>query len=148
MFRPIMYLMHSPELLCEVIKSEKYLAAYKIPDPEFRQMCLGMKFRDTKFGDGAQVERGDVIKVHYTGKLVGGREIESTEALPGRTVTIVAGSCDVVKAVSEGVIGMREYGSRELLVSPIMHYPDRFPNSIMEYDVMVRTIVRKNQNSS
>ena len=145
MFRPIMYLLHSPDVLCEVIKSEKYIAAYKIPDPEFRQMCPGIKFRDTKFGDGAVVERGDVIKVQYTGKVVGGREIESTESFPGRTIKIVAGSGDVVKAVSEGVIGMREYGSRELLVSPSMHYPDRFPNSIMSYDVMVRTIVRKHQ---
>jgi len=148
MFRPIANLLSTPEVLCEVIKSDKYKSAYKIVDPEFRPLIPGIKYRDLKYGDGELVERGDIINVQYTGKLVGGREIESTETLAGRTVTIVAGSDDVVKCVSEGVIGMREYGSRELLVAPSMHYPDRFPDSIMVFDVMVRTIVRKRSNSS
>ena len=148
MFRVIASLLNSPEVLCEVIKSEKYKSAYKIADPEFRPLIPGIKFRDVKYGDGAVVEKGDTINVQYTGKLVGGREVESTESFPGRTITITAGSEDVIKCVSEGVIGMREYGSRELLVAPSMHYPDRFPDSIMVFDVMVRTIVRKGNNSS
>ena len=148
MFRPIANLLSSPQVLCEVIKSEKYKSAYKIPDPEFRSLIPGIKYRDVKIGDGEVVERGDVINVQYTGKLVGGREIESTEAFSRRTVTIKVGSDDVVKCVSQGVVGMREYGSRELLVAPSMHYPDRFPDSIMVFDLMVRTIVRKANNGS
>lgn len=143
LYRPIANLLSSPMVLCEVIKSQKYLHAYKIPDPEFKQLLSGLKYRDLKYGDGATVERGDVVNVQYTGRLVGGKEVESTDSMPGRVVTIVAGSDDVVKAVSEGVVGMREYGSRELLATPTMHYVDRFPNSIMAYDVMVRTVVKK-----
>ena len=148
MFKVISNLLSSPEVLCEVIKSERYTSAYKIPNPEFQSLIQGIKYRDIKYGDGAIVEKGDTVNVQYTGKLVGGREIESTEAMPGRTVTIKAGSDDVVKCVSEGVIGMREYGSRELLVAPSMHYPDRFPDSIMVFEVMVRTIVHKGNNGT
>ena len=136
-------LLGSPTLLCEVINKEKYLRAYKMPDKEFRDLVGGIKFRDTKYGDGEVVERGDFVKVEFTGRLLGGREVESTASAPGGAVTLSAGSGDVVKCVSEGIIGMKEYGSRELLVPPDMHYPDRFPKQIMIYDVMVRNIVRK-----
>jgi FKBP-type peptidyl-prolyl cis-trans isomerase len=136
-------LLGSPTLLCEVINKEKYMKAYKIPDKEFRDLIGGIKFRDTKYGDGDEVERGDSVKVEFTGRLLGGREVESTSSAPGGVVTVSAGGSDVVKCVSEGIIGMKEYGSRELLVPPEMHYPDRFPKQIMIYTLMVRNIVRK-----
>jgi len=124
------------------------MKAYRIPDPEFRNLVNGVKFRDLKYGDGVEVQRGDLVNVQFTGKLLGGREIESTSHSPGNVVAIRAGGTDVIAAVSEGIIGMREYGSRELLVPPSMHYPDRFPNQIMIYDVMLRTVVSSPQNSN
>jgi FKBP-type peptidyl-prolyl cis-trans isomerase len=142
MFSPLFYFRSNPPVLCEVIKSEKYLKAYKIPDKEFQNLVGGIKFRDLKYGDGDEVKRGDLVNVQFTGKLLGGREIESTQCMPGSAMQVRAGGCDVVKAVSEGIIGMKEYGSRELLVPPSMHYPERFPNQIMIYEVMVRTLVR------
>ena len=146
MFRPVASILSNHTVLCEVIKSEMYLNAYRIAEVEFKPLSKGIRFRDVKLGDGGVVQRGDVVKVQFTGKLVGGREIESTSALSGSSIQVVAGGDDVVKAVSEGIIGMREYGSRELLVPPGMHYPERFPDRIMVYDVMVRSIVRKSAN--
>lgn len=143
MFRPIQYLFSNEPVLCEVIKQEKYLNAYKIADTEFRNLTNGIKFRDVKYGDGHIVEAGDIVNVQFTGRLVGGREIETTLHQPGGYVTIKAGGSDVVRVVSDGIIGMGEYGSRELLAPPMMHYPDRFPNQVMIYDVMVRTVARK-----
>lgn len=143
MFRFALDILTSEQVLCEVIKKEKYLAAYRIPDKEFRDLVCGIKFRNTKYGDGAEVQRGDVVNVQYTGRLLGGREIETTTNLPGSVQLVTAGGSEAVACVSEGIIGMKEYGSRELLVPPQMHYPDRFPNQIMIYDVMVRTVVRR-----
>ena len=140
MFRPTSYLFSNPVVLCEVIKSDRYMKAYAIADVEFRPHVDGMKFRNVKLGDGEEVQRGDSVNVHFTGRLLGGKEIESTESLPGRKMTIKAGGSGVVRVVSEGVIGMKEYGSREFIVPPNMHYPDRFPNQIMIYELMVRTI--------
>ena len=114
-----------------------------MPDTEFRNLIGGIKFRDTKLGDGEAVESGDVLKVQYIGRLLGGREIESTNNKPGNARIITAGGTDILKGVSQGVIGMKEYGSRELLLPPSMHYPDKYPNQIMIYEVMVRTLVRK-----
>lgn len=146
MFRPVAHLFSSEQVLCEVIKQEKYLKAYKAANTEFQNLVHGIRFRDTKIGDGVTVERGDVVKVQFTGRLIGGREVESTMHNAGATTTITAGGTDVVRGVSEGVIGMKEYGSRELLVPPSMHYGEKFPNQIMVYDVMVRTVVRKHNN--
>ena len=146
MFRPVAHIFSSEQVLCEVIKQEKYLKAYKAANLEFEKLVHGIKFRDTKIGDGLTVERGDVIKVQFTGRLLGGREVESTLHNAGSVTTMTAGGKDVVKGVSEGVIGMKEYGSRELLLPPSMHYADKFPNQILVYDVMVRTVVQKQSN--
>ena len=148
MFRPIASILSNQIALCDVIKRETYLNAHRSHDVEFKAMVNGMKFRDTKLGENSVVERGDVVKVQFTGKLLGGREIESTMHLSGSSMQVTAGGDGVVKAVSEGIIGMQEYGSRELLVPPQMHYPDRFPDKIMVYDVMVRAIVHKGDGNS
>jgi FKBP-type peptidyl-prolyl cis-trans isomerase len=146
MFRPFAHFFSSEQVVCEVIKQEKYLKAYKAATTEFQNLVGGIKFRDTKIGDGLTVERDDVVKVQFTGRLLGGREIETTTHNSGGTTTFTAGGSDVVKGVSEGVIGMMEYGSRELLVPPSMHYGDKYPNEILVYDVMVRSVVRKHGN--
>lgn len=143
MFRFVFDFLSSERVLCELIKKEKYLDAYRIPDREFRELVGGIRYRNTKYGDGAEVRRGDVVNVQYTGRLLGGREIETTNDLPGSVKLVTAGGSDAVSCVSEGIIGMKEYGSRELLVPPKMHYPDRYPTQIMIYDVMVRTVVRR-----
>lgn len=143
MFNFIKFTTGSEQVMCEVIKSEKYIKAYQIPDVEFKNMIGGMKYRDIKLGDGAEVVQGSVVNVQFTGRLLGGREIETTNHLSGGTLVVEAGGSGVVKCVSEGIIGMREYGSRELLVPPSMHYPDRFPaHQIMVYEILVRTLVR------
>ena len=147
MYRPIQSLLSTGLVQCQVIPNDRYRKAYEIPDVEFKPLVGGMKFRDTKHGDGATVENGDIVNVQFTGRLLGGREVEATTNLSGGVMTITAGGSDVVRAVSEGVIGMREYGTRELLVPPTMHYPARFPGQIMIYDVMVRTVVRKHAQS-
>ena len=143
MFRPLVHLFSNQNVMCEVIKQEKYVKSYKLADTQFRDLIGGIKFRDVKHGDGETVERGDIVNVQYTGRLLGGREMETTTHRSGSTVVITAGGSEVIRGVSEGVIGMKEYGSRELLLAPSMHYEHKFPKQIMIYDVMVRTIVRK-----
>lgn len=140
MFSVVKHFLRTEGVACEVINSERYKKAYSAVDVEFKHLVHGIRFRDLSLGDGKEVVRGDVVHVQFKGRLLGGREIESTEALTGNKLRISAGGDDVVKAVSEGVIGMREYGSRELLVPPRMHYPDRFPNQIMIYEILVRSV--------
>lgn len=148
MLGSLQYLLSNSLSKCEVIKKETYIKSYRIPDVEFKPFVGGMLFRDTKYGDGEIVERGDIVKVQYTGRLASGREIETTTSRPGNVVTFIAGGTEVVKAVSEGVIGMSEYGCRELLAPPSMHYPDKYPEQVMSYDLMVRTVVRKASSDS
>ncbi len=139
MFSVLGYIQKRP-VLCDVISSERYKKAYSAANVEFLPLIYGIKFRDLSIGDGRDIVRGDVVHVQFKGRLLGGREVESTAALTGNKVRIKAGGDEVVRAVSEGVIGMRQYGSRELLVPPSMHYPDRFPGQIMIYELLVRLV--------
>jgi FKBP-type peptidyl-prolyl cis-trans isomerase len=143
MFRPLHSLISSNTVYCDVIKKDVYLRSHSIPDLNFVSLPSGLRYRDKKLGEGKSVERGDIVNVQFTGRLSTGREIETTLGRPGSLLTIVAGGSDAVPAVSEGIIGMVEYGSREILAPPRMHYPSKYANDIMIYDVMVRTIVRK-----
>jgi FKBP-type peptidyl-prolyl cis-trans isomerase len=147
MFRPISYLVSSPSVLCEIIEKDKYLKKQAIPEVRFQALPGGIRYRDTKLGDGLQVERGDIVRVQYTARLLGGREVDSTQNEPGSAIELKAGGDVPTKGVGEGVIGMKEYGSRELLVPPSMHYPDRYPKQIIVYDIMVRKIEKVHQDS-
>jgi FKBP-type peptidyl-prolyl cis-trans isomerase len=147
MFRLVNSVLSSQISFCDILQKETYVKAYRMHNVEFNPLSGGIQFREIRLGDDGLVERSDIINVQFTGKLAGGREIESTMGLTGSAMQIKAGGEGVVKAVSEGVIGMRVYGTRELLVPPQMHYPDRFPNEIMVYEVMVRSIVRKHDGS-
>lgn len=142
MFRVSQAIFDSPLIFCDLLKTDKYVKAYTLPEIEFRETSSGVKYREIKLGDGAEVRRGDFVNIQLTGSLLGGREIETTRHRPGGVIEVEVGGESVVKGVSEGLIGMREYGTRELLVPPALHYPDRYPNQIMKYDVMVRRIVR------
>lgn len=125
---------------CDVIDPKKYLAAHSAATVEFSNHISGMKFRDISIGDGKEIYRGDRVTIQLSGCLPTGKEVETTSHLPGRAITITAGGKEIISGVSEGVIGMREYGSRELLIPPHMHYSDRFPNTVLIYEVMVRRV--------
>jgi FKBP-type peptidyl-prolyl cis-trans isomerase len=135
------HVLNSSLVSCEVINRDRYVAANSIAKTEFVEFYKGMRYRDISEGDGRLVERGDRINVEYTGKLLGGREIESTSEYAAGQRTITAGGSDVIEGLSEGVIGMKEYGVRELLIPPRLHFPQRFPKMIVIYEVKVRKVL-------
>ena len=94
MYRPIQSLLSTGLVQCQVIPNDRYRKAYEIPDVELKPLVGGMKFRDTKHGDGATVENGDIVNVQFTGRLLGGREVEATTNLSGGVMTITAGGSD------------------------------------------------------
>ena len=54
----------------------------------------------------SQVSRGDMVRIHYTGRFEDGSVFDSSE---GREpLEFVAGSEQVIEGVSEAVVGMEE----------------------------------------
>ncbi|KAF4726124.1 hypothetical protein FOZ62_009183, partial [Perkinsus olseni] len=63
-------------------------------------------------------------------------------SLTGLSMSIFLGSPQptVAAFLNEGVVGMREGGHREMIVPPHMHYPERWPNRILIYEVSLMRV--------
>ena len=75
-------------------------------------------------GTGDPVESGDTVTVHYQGTLTNGQEFDNSRSR-GEPFTFRVGRGDVIAGWEEGVLGMREGGSRILVIPPDMAYGAR-----------------------
>jgi len=71
------------------------------------------------------VSRGDVVRVHYTGRFSDGSVFDSSEDRD--PLEFVAGGPEVIPGVSEGVVGMEEGEKKTVTVPPEQAYGQRNP---------------------
>jgi peptidylprolyl isomerase len=109
---------------------------------------------DTKLGEGAEAKAGQTVIVHYTGWLF-------DENAPDNKGTKFDSSLDrndpfdfplgagrVIQGWDEGVAGMKEGGTRTLLIPPEMGYgaqgagDDIPPNATLVFDVKLLKVIR------
>ena len=87
-------------------------------------MSSGLKTIDSKEGQGNAVKTGDRIAVHYTGWLYEsgkrGRKFDSSLDR-GQPFVFTVGQ-GVIRGWSEGVVGMKPGGQRELIIPPDLAY--------------------------
>lgn len=81
-----------------------------------------LQINDTIIGDGKAVAKGDLITLHYTGKFEDGRTFDSSVGSEPFTTPIGVGQ--LIAGWDEGLIGMREGGTRTLIVPPELGYGD------------------------
>ncbi len=73
----------------------------------------------------SEVTQGDVVRIHYTGRLEDGTEFDNSR---GREpLEFVAGAGNVIQGVSQGVIGMSEGETKTVTVPPEEAYGERNP---------------------
>jgi FKBP-type peptidyl-prolyl cis-trans isomerase len=100
----------------------------------------GLQYWDIKVGTGRTAEKGQTVKVHYTGWLTNGKKFDSSVDA-GRPFTFHLGQGDVIKGWDEGVAGMKVGGKRQLKIPPQLAYgaqgyPPVIPaNSTLIFDV-------------
>jgi FKBP-type peptidyl-prolyl cis-trans isomerase FkpA len=80
----------------------------------------GLKYTDTKVGNGAEAKAGQTAVVHYTGTLLDGTKFDSSKDR-GQPFTFPLGGGRVIKGWDEGVQGMKVGGTRKLTI------PERDP---------------------
>jgi len=96
--------------------------------------------------DGETAQAGDFIKVHYTGRLLSGKEFDSSRNR-GVPFDLTLGRSQVIKGWDEGLIGMCVGEHRTLTIPPDMGYGARGagnaipPNSHLEFDVEMINII-------
>ena len=104
----------------------------------------GLVIKDVECGEGPEAASGDTVSVHYTGTLENGDEFDSSEG--GEPFTVQIGSRPVIEGWEEGLVGMREGGTRELTIPPDLAYgPDGSPpvippNATLTFEIRLISI--------
>jgi FKBP-type peptidyl-prolyl cis-trans isomerase FkpA len=101
---------------------------------------------DLTVGRGKLAERGDDIVVHYVGRLLDGRQFDSSRSRRD-PLDFALGAGDVIKGLDEGVQGMRVGGVRKLTIPAELAYGEHGcggvipPNATLVFDVELLEIV-------
>ena len=108
------------------------------------EMPDGLKYTDTKLGDGATATAGNKVSVHYTGWLskdgAKGAKFDSSVDR-GQPFDFTLGAHQVIAGWDEGVAGMKVGGQRTLTIPPELGYGARGaggvipPNATLIFDV-------------
>jgi FKBP-type peptidyl-prolyl cis-trans isomerase len=92
------------------------------------EMPNGLKYTDTKAGDGATARAGNKVSVHYTGWLYNngtkGAKFDSSVDR-GQPFQFTLGAHQVIAGWDEGVAGMKVGGKRTLIIPPELGYGAR-----------------------
>ena len=113
-------------------------------DNKVIEMPDGLKYTDTKTGDGTTATTGKRVSVHYTGWLsdngAKGKKFDSSVDR-GQPFEFTLGAHQVIAGWDEGVAGMKVGGKRTLTIPPDLGYGARGaggvipPNAALIFDV-------------
>ena len=108
------------------------------------EMPNGLKYTDTKTGEGAIAAAGNKVSVHYTGWLykndAKGAKFDSSVDR-GQPFQFTLGAHQVIAGWDQGVAGMKVGGKRTLIIPPELGYGARGaggvipPNATLMFDV-------------
>jgi FKBP-type peptidyl-prolyl cis-trans isomerase len=114
-------------------------------DNQVTEMPDGLKYTDTKIGDGTAAKAGNKVSVNYTGWLsdngAKGKKFDSSLDR-GQPFQFTLGAHQVIAGWDEGVAGMKVGGKRTLIIPPELGYGSRGagggvipPNATLIFDV-------------
>lgn len=97
----------------------------------------GVYVRDIQPGDGAPVDTGAVVQLHYVGMLANGQMFGATDRKP---FSFRLGDNTVIAGWEDGVLGMRVGGRRQLIIPPHLGYGAEGdgpipPDAVLIFDV-------------
>jgi len=79
----------------------------------------------------AQVKEGDVVKVHYTGKLVNGEQFDSSAGKEPLEFTVGAGQ--MIKGFDAAMPGMNVGEKKTINIAPEEAYGEKSAEAIIEF---------------
>jgi FKBP-type peptidyl-prolyl cis-trans isomerase len=106
----------------------------------------GVKVEDLVEGEGPACKTGDLVEVHYTGRLTDGKVFDSSAGR--RPFRFRIGVGEVIPGWDEGVPGMKVGGKRKLIIPPNLAYGSstnsKIPaNSTLVFEIELVKIVPK-----
>jgi FKBP-type peptidyl-prolyl cis-trans isomerase len=99
----------------------------------------GLIIEDTLIGTGAEIKSGDIIEMHYLGRLSTGEKFDSSYDRGQPFETLIGGG-RVIPGWDIGVPGMKIGGKRKLTIPPTLGYGERGigpipPNATLVFEV-------------
>lgn len=100
----------------------------------------GLRYEEIEVGTGPLPQRGQIVQVHYTGRLTNGKKFDSSYDR-GEPIEFKLGVGQVIKGWDEGLSTMRVGGKRKLMIPPDLGYGTRGvgnvipPNAELVFDV-------------
>ena len=79
----------------------------------------------------SQVKNGDVVRVHYTGKLTSGEQFDSSAGREPLEFTVGAGQ--MIKGFDAAMPGMAVGEKKTINISPADGYGEKDPRAIIEF---------------
>lgn len=106
---------------------------------EFDAVTQPLQIQDTQVGSGQLAEVGDTVAVRYTGRLTDGTVFDSNVS-SANPFSFTLGANQVIQGWEQGIPGMREGGTRQLIVPPHLGYGAQWfglilPNSTLIFDI-------------
>jgi FKBP-type peptidyl-prolyl cis-trans isomerase len=107
----------------------------------------GLQYIDVQVGCGPAAKSGSSVSVQYTGWLQKtGKKFDSSWDHKAQPFTLVLGQGQVIKGFDEGLVGMKQGGTRRLIIPFVLAYgakgspPIIPPNSVLIFDVTMVTV--------
>merc|ERR1719474_603734 len=101
----------------------------------------GVQVEDLKEGSGPEVKAGNLVGMHYEGKLSSNNKQFNACQAPSKPLKFKVGTGQVIKGWDVGLMGMKVGGKRKLTIPAAMAYgkegnpPDIPPNSTLVFEV-------------
>ncbi|AEI48789.1 FKBP-type peptidyl-prolyl cis-trans isomerase [Runella slithyformis] len=104
----------------------------------------GLNYVIVKEGEGVKPVAGNMVSVHYVGKLLDGKEFDSSYKNPqsgGKPVDFPIGQGMVIPGWEEGIMNMRKGGKSTFIIPSSLAYGEAGspgtipPNSVLVFDV-------------
>jgi peptidylprolyl isomerase len=110
-------------------------------EPTLTTTASGLKYRDQIVGTGATVSSGTTVRIHYSGCLTTGQKFdENNDADPRGPLQFVVGDTAIIKGFTEGIIGTKVGGRRQLVIPPNLGYGASANGPIPPNSTLVFTI--------
>ena len=98
-----------------------------------------LQVEDVVEGTGEATKNGDTLSVHYVGTFIDGTKFDSSRD-SGEPFEFTLGAGQVIPGWDQGLVGMREGGTRMLMIPPELAYRDVQqgpipPNSTLIFEV-------------
>ena len=109
----------------------------------------GLYYREITIGGGTRVRSDsgrDTVSIRYTGYLRSGESFDSN--VGGPLLTFITGAGTVIEGMDEGVRGMREGGTRQLIIPPALGYGGSRNGTIPANSILIFTVEMVNVKTS